>query len=73
MPHLRFAGSTRVERNAMIDRANAAIGTAGGWIIDHTLFSNLMITLTFSLPADKGIALRDALAAAGLTLHDPAQ
>ncbi|MEH6404193.1 MAG: hypothetical protein V7750_12520 [Sneathiella sp.] len=49
---LQLSGTTRRDRNQVIAEINAAISSAGGWIIDHTLFSNIAITLQFELPGE---------------------
>lgn len=49
-----------------------ALGASGGWIEDHTLFSDVMAVVRFSLPGDRLGDFSDALAAAGLVIDPPA-
>jgi len=51
---LKLSGVTKRDRNQVIAEINAAISEAGGWLIDHTLFSNIAITLQFEL-SEEGI------------------
>ena len=60
---VRVAASTREDRNEMIALVRDAIIKSGGWIIDHTMFSNAVINISFEVPAnnvdDLFAALRD--------------
>jgi hypothetical protein len=47
---LSFLGTTRTERHKAIAGVSDAITAAGGWIVDHALFSNTAITIRFVLP-----------------------
>ncbi|NUB17445.1 hypothetical protein GAY28_37490, partial [Azospirillum brasilense] len=38
----------------------------GGWIVDHTLFSDVMAVIAFCVPANRTTALGEALAAVGI-------
>lgn len=53
MAFVRISIFTRHERNDAISLIRQAIGACGGWIVDHSLFSNLLATINFELPADK--------------------
>lgn len=55
----------RIEVTALAERA---ITDSGGWILDHHLFSNLAISLTFEIAAANVARLCDGLCATGLEL-----
>jgi hypothetical protein len=52
----------------MVTRAERAIAESGGWVLDHHLYSNLAISLSFEIPAERGAALLDRLEATELNL-----
>ena len=49
MDFLRFEIITRQERNSVITIVKDAITSAGGWIIDHQLFSNASASINFEV------------------------
>ncbi|HYC06074.1 MAG TPA: hypothetical protein VED40_22485 [Azospirillaceae bacterium] len=71
MPFLRLRIYTAMERNAAITATEEAVVGCGGWLVDHSLFSDAMATLNIALPADQSGALGHALAAAGLKPEAP--
>ncbi|MFD2207763.1 hypothetical protein [Kiloniella antarctica] len=46
----RVSVMTSMERNEAITKISDAIGHNGGWIVNHTLLSNVAATLNFELP-----------------------
>jgi hypothetical protein len=50
--------------------ALSAIGDAGGWLLSHTLFSNMAATLRGEIPQSGLGTLRDSLQSAGVKLDD---
>lgn len=49
----RISIMTAMERNEAISKASDAINNNGGWIVSHTLLSNVAATLNFELPYKK--------------------
>jgi len=43
---------TKIERNDAIARVSSAISASDGWIVNHTLFSNIAATINFEFPAN---------------------
>lgn len=68
---LKYEAVVAMDRNAALGAVTDALGAAGGWIVDHTLFSDVMATIRFALPGDRTAAFERTLADAGLTV-DPA-
>ncbi|SJZ37275.1 hypothetical protein SAMN02745126_00702 [Enhydrobacter aerosaccus] len=66
---LNLSGVTKVERHQAVTAASEAISASGGWIIDHTLFSNIMATIRFALPVEEQEALKERLKAGGIGLE----
>lgn len=48
-----ISGITKGYRHQVTADANDAISATGGWIVNHTLFSNIAITIQFSLPSQR--------------------
>lgn len=69
-PILRFDVVVTMDRNAALTAAADALGGAGGWIVDHSLFSDVMAVIRFALPGDRLGDFGRRLGASGLTL-DP--
>ncbi|MBP2297645.1 hypothetical protein [Azospirillum picis] len=46
-----------------------AISASGGWIVDHTLFSNIMATIRFAIPPAGLDDLKGRIMAAGIRLE----
>ena len=67
---LSLLGVTRTERHKAIARVGDAIAAAGGWIADHTLFSNTAINIRFALPPGGLDELLRGIAAAGVRLDE---
>lgn len=59
---------TRQDRHQALQDALAAIGEAGGWLLSHTLFSNMAATLRGQVPQGGLGALGDSLLQAGVKL-----
>lgn len=65
-----LAGVTRRDRHQATTAVIDAITDAGGWLADSTRFSNIAITLRFTIPAGSLAGWGAALAAAGVVLDD---
>jgi hypothetical protein len=70
-PILKFDVVVTMDRNAALTAAADALNGAGGWIVDHSLFSDVMAVIRFALPGDRVSDFGRRLAASGLIL-DPA-
>lgn len=68
MRFLRVEAVVRADRNAALMAAADAIDGSGGWIVDHTLFSDVMAVINFAVPADRTGAVGRALAGAGIPI-----
>lgn len=68
---LKYEAVVAMDRNAALTAVADALGAAGGWIVDHTLFSDVMATVRFALPGDRTGFFETALAEAGVKV-DPA-
>lgn len=66
---LKYEAVATMERNAALTAVADALGAAGGWIVDHTLFSDVMATVRFALPGDRTVLFETALADAGLRVE----
>lgn len=66
---LKYEAVVAMERNAALTAVADALGAAGGWIVDHMLFSDVMATVRFALPGDRTGLFETALADAGLTVE----
>lgn len=71
MAFLRLEAIVRLDRNAALQAAADAIGAAGGWIVDHAMFSDVMAVVNFAVPAERSADLVRELAAAGITVDAP--
>ncbi len=67
---LRLQGLTRKDRHQVTAAVGEVVSVAQGWIADHTLYSNIALTVTFSVPGKDLAVLRDGLLAAGVVLDD---
>lgn len=63
---LRYEAAVAMDRNAALTAVADALTAGGGWIVDHTLFSDVMATIRFALPGDRVGAFERALAGSGL-------
>ncbi len=61
-PRIFIRATTRADRHHLLEAVKAAIGTAGGWVLDFRLFSNLAVSLAFELPARNWPLLTDQFA-----------
>ncbi|ANC92282.1 hypothetical protein A6A40_10410 [Azospirillum humicireducens] len=66
---LKYEAVVAIDRNAALTAVADALAAAGGWIVDHTLFSDAMATVRFELPGDRVAAFERGLAAAGLAVE----
>ncbi len=67
---LFLLGITRHERHRVIAEIGEAISAAGGWIVDHTSFSNIAIAIRFSLPPRGLDEWRRRIEASGVRLDE---
>ncbi len=65
---LTLSGVTHGNRYDMTAAVSGAITGAGGWIIDHALFSNVAACIRFAVPARGLAGFRDRILAAGFAL-----
>lgn len=50
---LMLSGLTKADRHDVTSAVTDAISATGGWVVNHTMFSNIAIAIQFSLPAQK--------------------
>ncbi|MBL4907800.1 MAG: hypothetical protein JKX94_10145 [Sneathiella sp.] len=67
---LTLSGVTKRDRNQVISDINAAISASGGWIVNHTSFSNIAITLQMELPRNGLEKFQNHLSLAEVVLQD---
>ena len=67
---LMISGVTKADRHQVTADVNDAISASGGWVVNHTMFSNIAITIQFSLPSLRLDELRDRVMAASVKLND---
>lgn len=67
---LMISGVTSADRHQATADVNDAISASGGWVLDHTLFSNVAITIQFSMPSPKLGEFEDRVLAASVKLDD---
>jgi hypothetical protein len=67
---LRLEAIVTLDRHAAVAAARDAIGGAGGWIVGHSLYSDLMAVLNFALPAHRTGDLGRLLQARGIDPDD---
>ena len=67
---LTLSGIAKRDRNRVISDINAAISASGGWIVNHTLFSNMAITLQMELPCSGLEKFQNHLSLAEVVLQD---
>jgi hypothetical protein len=70
---LQLSATTRVQRHDATARAEELINRCGGWIVDFSLFSNIMTVLRFEAPVARLPELERGLAEADLHLDEPSQ
>ena len=66
-------GVTSADRHEVTAAVDKAILASEGWVVDHTLFSNIAITLRLSLPMGKLDDFKRRVAEAGVRLDDASQ
>jgi len=69
---LRLRSFVGGDRHAAITAAASAITACGGWVVEHTLFSDIMAVINFQLPAGEVASLADRLGSAGIPVSPPA-
>lgn len=70
-PFLRIEIITSMDRNQALTAVADALGAMGGWIVDHSLFSDVMAVIRFSLPGNRAGAFGQRLVEAGFTPDPP--
>lgn len=63
---MRLEIITRMDRNDALSAVRSAINHSGGWIMDHTLFSNVSASIRFEIPAPSAGRLVEQLIVASL-------
>lgn len=71
-PFLRLEAVVSRDRNEALMAVTDALGASGGWIVDHSLFSDVMAVVRFSLPGDRIAVFLQALTEAGMGTDAPA-
>jgi hypothetical protein len=67
MRFFRLAIVTRIERNLALSKIRDCVSGQGGWIVDHTLFSNMAANLNVEVPLAALPDFLNALKQAGFT------
>lgn len=65
---LELEAIIHIDRHAALAAATDAIGEAGGWIVDHTLLSDMMAVIGFQIPAPHVGALARCLSRRGIAV-----
>lgn len=65
-----MTGVTTADRHEVTVAIDRAILASEGWVVDHTLFSNIAITIRLSLPTGKLGDFRQRVGEAGVRLND---
>lgn len=68
--HIRLQAFTRSDRNEVISRLRDAFQGAGADLIDHKVFSNTAINISFELAGNNLARLGEALAVTGVSLDE---
>ena len=66
--YINIAGITKENRHDMIDYIVSCVNSCSGWIINHTMFSNLAIGINFQIEAKDVNELLKLLNSNGLKL-----
>lgn len=67
---LMMSGVSKEGRPQVTSTVSVTSSATGGWVISHTLFSNIAITIQFSLPEQKLGEFQDHAIAAGVRLDN---
>ncbi|MEM7025602.1 MAG: hypothetical protein AAF637_23925 [Pseudomonadota bacterium] len=67
---LMISATTAGNRQQVTADVSDIIAATGGWIINHTLFSNIAATIQFSLPSQGLDLFRQRVVAAGVRLNN---
>lgn len=64
---LRLEATVHIERHRALSAVAESVQAIGGWIVGHTLFSDVMAVINFEFPADRSGQLTHTLASHGIT------
>lgn len=67
---LSLAGMTTADRHRVTAEIGDAVSGTGGWIMNHTLSSNIALAIRCSIPSHRLGDFRDRVIAAGVKLDD---
>ena len=67
---MMLSAVTRGDRHQTTADIDAAVSSAGGWIVDHALFSNIAASIRFAVPLPGLAELRRRLVAANVGLDE---
>lgn len=67
---LSISGITTADRHQVTSDIREAISGAGGWVVDHTLSSNIALTIRCSLPSQQLDEFQKRIVAAQVKLKD---
>lgn len=70
---LRLEAVIHSDRHEALSAAGDAISNAGGWIVDHKLFSDVMAVISFQIPAEQAETLAGHLNRHGIAAAPPAK
>lgn len=65
-----LSGVTRQNRHQVMADINDAISAAGGWVSNHSLFSNIAATVHFALSPGRFTTLSQRIAEIGVRLDE---
>ena len=68
MQFFRLTIVTKIERNLALSQLRDCVSGHSGWIVDHTLFSNMAATLNVELPVASVVDFKTALERAGFSV-----
>ena len=69
MSFLRLEVVVRQDRHVALQAVSDSVSQVGGWIMDHSMFSDVMAVLTFVVPADRTGDLVRRLSDAGIAVE----
>lgn len=67
---IMLSGVTHANRHQVTAAVNDAVVAAGGWVTDHTFFSNIATNFRMVLPPEGIARFRDLVVNAGVHLDD---